>query len=288
MTSSMINKAFIQVNNILKPGGIFIGKFESLEQSKSQFYRKYTYFLGNILYPIYFISKRVIPKTPIFRKIYFSISKGRKRSISKAEILGRLNFCGFKVIDLETIDENIWFIVRKEKIPLKDKFPSYGPIFKQERVGKDKRMIYTYKFRTMHPYSEYIQDYIYKLHYLDEIGKIRDDFRITSWGKVLRKFWIDEFPMTYNLLKGEVKVFGVRPLSQSFFNTYPDDLKKSRIKYKPGLVPPFYVDMPETIEDVWESERKYLEKYEQRPFRTDFIYFFKALRNILFYHAKSG
>ncbi len=140
----------------------------------------------------------------------------------------------------------------------------------------------------MYPYSEYIQDYMYNLYYLDEIGKIRDDFRITSWVKFLRKYWIDEIPMTYNLFKGEMKVFGVRPLTQCFFNTYPDDLKKIRIKYKPGLVPPYYVDMPDTIEEVWESEKGYLEKYEQRPFRTDLSYFFKALKNIIFYPAKSG
>lgn len=285
---SHINKTFIQINKILKTGGIFVGNFESLEQSKSRFYRRVTYLWGNILYPLYFISKRVIPKTPLFRKIYFFISKGRKRCISRAEILGRLNFCGFKLIDLKAIDEKTWFIVKKAKSPLSDRFPSYGLIFKQKRVGKDNRMIFTFKFRTMHPYSEYIQDYIYNLHSLDEIGKIHKDFRITAWGKILRKFWIDEIPMTFNLLKGELKVFGVRPLSQSFFKTYPEDLKKTRTKYKPGLIPPYYVDMPDTIEEVWESERNYLEKYSRHPFRTDFRYFFKALKNIFFYHAKSG
>jgi len=123
---------------------------------------------------------------------------------------------------------------------------------------------------------------------LDESGKIKNDFRITHWGKAFRKLWIDEIPMLVNWLKRDIKLVGVRPLSQSFFDTYPDDLKKERIKYKPGLVPPYYADMPDSMEEVWESERKYLEKYKKHPKRTDMDYFFKAMKNILFHHAKSG
>ena len=84
-----------------------------------------------------------------------------------------------------------------------------------------------------------------------------------------------------------MKLVGVRPLSETFFSVYPEDLKKARIKYKPGLIPPYYVDLPNSIEEVWESERKYLEKYKKNPIKTDLVYFIKSLNNILFHHAKS-
>ena len=67
------------------------------------------------------------------------------------------------------------------------------------RVGKNRKTIYVYKFRTMHPYSEFIQNDIYKKNRLDKSGKIKNDFRVTNWGRVLRKYFIDEIPQFYNL-----------------------------------------------------------------------------------------
>ncbi len=113
------------------------------------------------------------------------------------------------------------------------------------------------------------------------------DFRVTSWGRFFRKYYIDEIPSIVNLLKGYIKLVGVRPLSKTFYSTYPESLKKERIKYKPGLIPPYYVDLPDSIEEVWESEKKYLEKYTKHPIRTDLVYFIKSLNNLLFHHAKS-
>ena len=68
----------------------------------------------------------------------------------------------------------------------------------------------------------------------------------------------------------------------------PDDLKKERVKYKPGLIPPYYADLPNSIEEVWESERKYLAKYKQHALLTQIRYFWKALVNIIFKNARSG
>jgi lipopolysaccharide/colanic/teichoic acid biosynthesis glycosyltransferase len=140
----------------------------------------------------------------------------------------------------------------------------------------------------MHPFAEYIHQYIFEKHQLEESGKIKDDFRITSWGRFFRKTLLDELPMLVNWLKRDLKLVGVRPLSETFFKTYPEDLRKERSVFKPGLIPPFYADMPSGIEAVWESERKYLSRYKKHPWRTDFVYFFRALNNILFHHAKSS
>jgi lipopolysaccharide/colanic/teichoic acid biosynthesis glycosyltransferase len=139
----------------------------------------------------------------------------------------------------------------------------------------------------MHAYSEYIQGYVFEQNKLQHGGKFNNDFRVTTIGKVFRRLWIDEFPMLINLLKGDMKLFGVRPLSQHYFDLYTEELREKRIKYKPGLVPPFYVDLPKTLPEIMESEMRYLQLYEKHPYLTDFRYFRKAMWNILFKHARS-
>jgi lipopolysaccharide/colanic/teichoic acid biosynthesis glycosyltransferase len=118
-------------------------------------------------------------------------------------------------------------------------------------------------------------------------GKVRDDFRLTEWGKVMRRLWLDELPMLYNLVKGDLQLFGVRPLSAQYFDMYPKDLQELRMQVKPGLVPPFYADMPETFEEICESERRYIQAYLERPVRTQVGYFWRAFVNIVFKGARS-
>jgi lipopolysaccharide/colanic/teichoic acid biosynthesis glycosyltransferase len=283
-----INEVFITVNRVLKQGGIFIGAFEDIAQRKKRIFGKFPRWFARIFYKIDFFYKRVLPKLPLLKKVYFLMPGGAKRVLSRTEVLGRLYFCGFEVISLCAISGIFYFIAKKTKEPRTDPQPSYGPIFHQRRLGKDGKIIFIYKMRTMHPFAEYLHQYIYEKHQLEESGKIKGDFRITSWGRFFRKTWLDELPMLVNWLKRDVKLVGVRPLSETFFATYPDDLKKKRLKFKPGLIPPYYADMPSGIEAVWESERRYLDKYSQHPWLTDFTYFFRAVNNILFHHAKSS
>jgi len=282
-----INQYFIEANKKIKLGGILISRFESIEQRRKRIYQKYPYVFAKLFYQFDFIYKRAWPKLPFLKKIYFIISGGNNRILSMAECLGRLSFCGFELLDLQEIDNFFYLIAKRVKDPSQDKTPSYGFIFRQKRIGKNANVFYAYKLRTMHPYSEYIHSYTYEKYKLNNRGKISDDFRITSWGRIFRKHYIDELPGLINLLKRNVKLIGVRPLSETFFSIYPEDLKKARIERKPGLIPPYYVDLPNSIEEVWESERKYLEKYEKNPIKTDLIYFIKSLNNILFHHAKS-
>jgi len=282
-----VNRYLIEVNQKIKNQAIFVGKFEPCERRFIYFINNYPHLLANIFYFLDFIWRRVFPKLPFLKKIYFAVTKGWSRVFSMAEALGRLYFCGFEIVSLESVDNFVYFIVQKVNEPANDTNPSYGLLFKQKRVGMKGKIIYIYKMRTMHPYSEYIHKYIYTKNLLDEKGKIKDDFRITAWGRIFRRLWIDELPMLINWLKRDVKLVGIRPLSEMFFDTYPEDLKKERIQHKPGLIPPYYADMPKSIEEVWESEKNYLKKYKNHPFRTDMIYLFKALNNILFHKAKS-
>ena len=91
----------------------------------------------------------------------------------------------------------------------------------------------------------------------------------------------------FNKYRSDIKLVGVRPLSQQYFNLYSEDLQQLRIKTKPGLLPPFYVDMPETLDEIQDSEHRYLEAYLKHPFRTDWKYFWKIVGNIVFKGKRS-
>ena len=283
-----INAYLIEVNKKLVNGGIFICCFQSNELRFEYFVKTYPYFLALIFYTLDFIFHRAFPKLPILQKIYFSITSGHNRAIAFSEGLGRLSYTGFSFIDVFKHNYFIYCIVYKARKPSEDPNPSYGLLFKMKRIGKDNKEFYVYKFRTMHPYSEYIQGLMYDLFKLEKGGKIKNDFRITKWGKFLRKVWIDELPMLINLIKGDIKLFGVRPLSKHYFELYPEDLRQMRTKTKPGLVPPFYYDLPKTFEEILDSERRYLESYFKNPIKTDINYFLKAFSNIVFKNARSA
>ncbi len=282
-----INKFIETVNSILPLGGMYIGQAELYYTAKQNIFKRYPVGINHFIYIIFFVIHRVLPKLYSTRSIYFFFTKGKGRILSKAEILGRLYSCGFEVMDEQLIDGQLYFACRKIDEPIFDESPTYGPFIRLNRYGKGGKMIGVYKMRTMHPYSEYLQDYIFKKYNLKKGGKFSNDFRITTTGKIMRKFWLDELPMFINVFKGEMKIVGVRPLSKHYFNLYTEELKARRIKYKPGLVPPFYVDMPETLEEIMASENKYLEAYEKHPFRTDVSYFFRAVYNILIKKARS-
>ncbi len=283
-----INKFFESVNRKLPVNGTFIGAVETKFLRKQRILRKFPPGINWMMYSIDFLVKRVFPKFILTKSIYFFLTRGENRVITRAEVLGRLYSCGFEVADEKFIGGLFYFVVRKIKDPAYDMNPTYGPFVKLHRIGKGGKMIKVYKLRTMHPYSEYLQDYVYQKNQLEEGGKFKDDFRISTAGKIFRTFWLDELPMLLNLLRGEIKIVGVRPISQHYFNLYSKELQEKRKKHRPGLVPPFYADMPKTLEEIQNSELRYLEAYEKHPIRTDIRYFFKAFNNIIFKHARSA
>jgi lipopolysaccharide/colanic/teichoic acid biosynthesis glycosyltransferase len=283
-----LNKFFETVNSKLVHGGIFIGKAETYQLHKKSLLKKYITPANYIIYLFDFLIRRVLPKLPVLKGFYFWLTNGRDRLLSRAETLGRLYSCGFKVLEEQFINDELYFVVSKNGDPLFPETPSYGPLVKLRRIGKGGQFINVYKIRTMYPFSEYIQEYVYNLYGSKDGDKITNDFRIASWGKFMRKLWLDELPMFYNFFKGDIKLVGIRPLSKHKFYTYPEYLQKLRIKYKPGLVPPFYADLPKTEEEFYKSEEAYLLSYGKSPFITDIKYFFRAMSNILFRNARSS
>ena len=283
-----INKFFETVNTILPNSGLYLGKVITYPNRRAAILKKYPPVINQLINFLDYIFSRVLPKVPISKKIYFFLTKGRGRVMSRAEMFGRLYSCGFEIIDYRSINHFLFFVVKKVKDPHYDNNPTYAPIISLNRIGKNGKLFKVYKLRTMHPFSEYLQEYVYNRNKLQEGGKLKNDFRISPEGRVLRKFWIDEIPMFINFFRGEMKLVGVRPLSEHYFSLYTKELQVLRIKSKPGLIPPFYVDMPTTLEEIMLSEIKYLKAYQKRPYYTDFIYFFKSLFNILIKSKRSN
>ncbi|MFO7933786.1 MAG: sugar transferase [Bacteroidales bacterium] len=283
-----LNKFFEAVNHKIPQGGTFIGCAETSEQRKQRILRKYPPLFNWIMYTIDYIIKRVFPKFYPTKKLYFLLTRGNNRVLSRAEILGRLYSCGFEVTEDTFVNGYFFFVTRRIKEPAFDVSPTYGPFVKLKRVAKGGELINVYKLRTMHPFAEYLQDYVHRNNNLQNGGKFMNDFRISRSRALLRRLWIDELPMVLNVFKGQLKLIGVRPLSQHYFSLYSEDLREKRIRYRPGLIPPFYADLPETLDEIQESERRYLESFDARPLRTQWRYFWKAMRNILFNGARSA
>ena len=283
-----INKRFCLVNQKLPDNGRYVCCYRPQEYIKSKILARYPKGLNWIVYSFYFLRKRIIPRLMLTSRLYYDLTKGRKRMLSKTEVLGRLYYCGFEVDEIVPMGHIEYVFAHRKSQPYpQEQIKLYGPLIKLPRVCKNKEICYFYKMRTMHPYAEYIQKYVYDMYGTTDGDKAVNDFRITTWGRFMRKYWMDELPMILNILKGDMKLVGVRPLSKTKFDTYPEWLQDLRTKAKPGLVPPFYVDMPQTQEEMFDSEARYLSAYLEHPIRTDWSYFWKAFYQIVFKHARS-
>jgi len=117
------------------------------------------------------------------------------------------------------------------------KLTSPGKIFfAQKRVGINKRQFTMYKFRTMVPTAESIQE---KLAHLNEMSgpvfKIKNDPRVTPLGRILRKTSIDELPQLFNVLKGDMSLVGPRAMSVRDYQFFSEDWQRRRFSVPPGI-----------------------------------------------------
>ena len=125
-------------------------------------------------------------------------------------------------------------------ISLLIKLSSRGPIFFfQERIGKNNIPFKCLKFRTMHPEAKDIlenllmKDDKLKMEF-EKNHKIKNDPRITTIGKFLRKTSLDELPQFINVLRNEMSIVGPRPIVNKEKKKYGKHLKKV-LSIKPGI-----------------------------------------------------
>lgn len=107
-------------------------------------------------------------------------------------------------------------------------------IFKQERVGKEECVFYIYKFRTMvYDAEEQLQALLPHNEVSGAMFKIKNDPRVTKFGRILRKTSIDELPQLWNVLKGEMSLVGPRPPLVREVKEYTE-YEKQRLLVIPG------------------------------------------------------
>ena len=102
--------------------------------------------------------------------------------------------------------------------------PKLPAICKLKRYGLNKKPFYLYKFRSMTNSNRIREE-------SNPMGRNKNDPRITKIGKVIRKFSIDEIPNLINILKGDLKIIGVRPCEEEEIKYLPPE----RFNYLPGL-----------------------------------------------------
>ena len=117
---------------------------------------------------------------------------------------------------------------------------SQGPIFYvQKRVGKNHRPFNCIKFRTMIDNADQALETIMEnsdqvRQEFQESFKLKQDPRITEFGRFLRLTSLDEFPQFWNVLKGEMSVVGPRPLVPEELPKYGHKIN-TVLKIKPGI-----------------------------------------------------
>ena len=164
--------------------------------------------------------------------------------------------------------------------------PGDGAIFRQRRVGRDGKLFWLYKFRTMCPDAEEQLNELLSQNQMDgPVFKMKDDPRITRVGKFLRKTSIDELPQLFNVLKGEMSIVGPRPALPREVTQYTA-YEWQRLYVTPGLscywqIAPHRDQL--SFEEWMDLDIKYV---HERSFLVDWKIIFATFRAVLFGHGE--
>ena len=164
--------------------------------------------------------------------------------------------------------------------------PGDGAIFRQRRVGRDGKLFWLYKFRTMCPDAEEQLNELLSQNQMDgPVFKIKGDPRITRVGRFLRKTSLDELPQLLNVLQGDMSIVGPRPALPREVELY-SDYQRQRLYVTPGLSC-YWQIAPHRNEmsfDEWVAlDLKYI---QERSFWVDWKIIFLTVRAMLFGHGE--
>ena len=159
--------------------------------------------------------------------------------------------------------------------------PGAGPIFCQPRIGRDGKPFTFYTFRSMRPNAEQELEKLLPRNEMDgPVFKIKDDPRITRFGRFIRRSSIDELPQLWNVLRGDMSLVGPRPGIPREVEQY-DAYAAQRLIVTPGLtcywqVQPNRNDL--SFEEWVELDVRYI---QERSFTTDWKIIWKTFGAVL-------
>ena len=155
--------------------------------------------------------------------------------------------------------------------------PGASPIYMQERVGKNGKPFKFYKFRSMVAGADKMLDSLLEKNEMQgPVFKMKDDPRITRFGKFIRRTSIDELPQFLNVLKGEMSFVGPRPPLPREVELYTEE-QKQRLIITPGITCYWQVQPQRNSLsfDEWLAlDMRYI---SERSFSTDFKILFKTI-----------
>jgi len=115
-------------------------------------------------------------------------------------------------------------------------------IYRQKRIGLKEKPFIIYKFRTMIQGADKLQKkYLKKNEVQTPVFKIHNDPRFTSVGRFLSHTGLDELPQLWNVLRGDMALFGPRPLPV-FEASALQSWQRQRHCIKPGILSPWVLD----------------------------------------------
>ena len=156
--------------------------------------------------------------------------------------------------------------------------PGASPLYVQERVGKNGRKLRFYKLRSMIPDAEQqLDDLLDRNEMEGPAFKMKDDPRITRFGRFIRRTSIDELPQLLNILKGDMSFVGPRPPLPREVALYTPEQHR-RLSITPGLTC-YWQTQPQRNDlsfDEWFSlDMKYI---AERSMWTDLKIIFRTVR----------
>ena len=102
-------------------------------------------------------------------------------------------------------------------------FDTRSPIFRQERVGRDRRLFTLVKFRTMRPDTASVATHLASAS------------SVTPFGRFLRRTKLDELPQLWNVLKGEMSLVGPRPCLPNQEELIAERERRDVFSMRPGI-----------------------------------------------------
>ena len=158
--------------------------------------------------------------------------------------------------------------------------PGASPIYVQNRVGKNGKEFKFYKFRSMVPNAESMLDSLLDQNEMEGPAfKIKEDPRITKFGRIIRRACIDELPQLINILKGDMSFVGPRPPLPREVEMY-NEYQLQRLSVIPGLTCYWQVQ-PErnsiSFDDWMECDMRYI---RERSLKTDIKIMLKTVSTV--------
>jgi exopolysaccharide biosynthesis polyprenyl glycosylphosphotransferase len=158
-----------------------------------------------------------------------------------------------------------------------------GPVlFKQKRVGLNGRLFSLYKFRSMYNDAEEQKKALEGANEMvGPVFKVRKDPRVTPFGRILRRFSLDELPQLWNVFRGDMSLVGPRPPIPGEVSLY-ERKDRRRLSMRPGLTCTWQVSGRNNINDFGSWVKLDLEYIDNWSLGRDLLLLFRTIPAVLF------